>query len=105
MFKLLRLLAIGCTFLPLSGMHRTGAAEIKIVSPSDYEFTEGEIVNEFDGAFAPFRFQQVFPAADFAAALGNKPHWLVDFPFRPDQSLTSPRTVRFPDQQFRFATM
>jgi hypothetical protein len=104
MVKLLRLFAIGCTFLPLAGMHRTGAQEIKIVSPSAYEDLEGEGVVDFDGAFAPFRFQQVFPAADFAA-LGNKPHWLVGFTFRPDQSLTSPRTVLFPDNQFRFATM
>jgi hypothetical protein len=45
----------------------------------------------------------VFPAADFAA-LGNQPHWLVDFAIRPDQSLTSPRTVHYPDLEVRLST-
>jgi hypothetical protein len=44
----------------------------------------------------------VFPAADFAA-LGNKPHWLVDWSIRPDH-LTSPRTVHFPDNEVRLST-
>ena len=53
---------------------------------------------------APYRYQQVFPAADFAA-LGNQPHWLVSHTTRPDQSLTSPRTVHFPDIEIRLSTM
>ena len=40
----------------------------------------------------------MFPAADFAA-LGNQPHWIVDFTIRPDQSVTSPRTVLYPRQR------
>ena len=49
------------------------------------------------------RYQQVFPAADFAA-LGNKPHWIVGFTGRPDQSATSPGTVHFPDNEIRLST-
>jgi hypothetical protein len=104
MVKLLRLLAIGTTFLPLSGMHHTGAAEIKIVSPSAYEDMEGEGVTGDDEATVPFRYQAVFPSEDLAA-LGNTPHWLVDITFRPDESLTSPLTVFYPDTEFRLTTM
>ena len=55
-------------------------------------------------AAAPYRYQQVFPAADFAA-LGNQPHFLVSHTARPDQSQTSPRTVHFPDIEIRLSTM
>ena len=94
--------SIGTSLLLLSGIRCAQAAEIKIVSPSAYEDIEGEGAVGAD-CCAPFRYQQVFPAADFAA-LGNKPHWLVDFTFRPDQSLTSPRTVLFPDNEIRLST-
>ncbi|MEX2141783.1 MAG: PEP-CTERM sorting domain-containing protein [Pirellulales bacterium] len=101
MIKLLRLLAIGTSFLPLAGIRSTQAAEIKIVSPSAYEHIEG--AGSAEGCCSPFRYQQVFPAADFAA-LGNKPHWLVDSHSRPDQSLTGPLTVHYPDNEYRLAT-
>ena len=93
--------SIGTALLLLAGIHSSQAAEIKIVSPSAYEDIEGEGGGE--DCCSPFRFQQVFPAADFAA-LGNKPHWLVGFTFRPDQSLTSPLTVHFPDNEVRLST-
>jgi hypothetical protein len=95
---------IFCTsLLLLAGIRCAQAGEIKIVSPSAYKDREGE---EGGGgtSFPPFRVQQVFPAADFAA-LGNQPHWLVRTTFRPDKSLTSPLTALYPDLQFRFATM
>jgi hypothetical protein len=103
MVKSPRLLFIGTSLLLLAGIHCAQAGEIMIVSPSAYKDIEGE-GETIENCCGPFRFQQVFPAEDFAA-LGNKPHWLVDITFRPDQSLTSPRTVLFPDNQIRLATM
>jgi hypothetical protein len=94
--------SIGTSLLLLAGIRCTQATEKKIVSPSAYEYREGESSIPAN-CCGPYRFQQVFPAADFAA-LGNKPHWIVAFTARPDQSVTSPRTVLFPDNQFRFAT-
>ena len=93
---------IGTSILLLAGVRSTQAAEIKIVSPSAYEDIEGE--GSVGGSFPPYRYQQVFPAADFAA-LGNQPHFLVSHTARPDQSLTSPRTVHFPDIEIRLSTM
>ena len=95
--------SIGTALLLLAGIRCTQAAEIKIVSPGAYEDIEGEGSVDED-CCSPFRIQQVFPAADFAA-LGNQPHWLVDFTFRPDQSETSPRTVHYPDNEGRLTTM
>jgi hypothetical protein len=96
--------SIGTFLLLLAGMRTTQAAVIKIVSPSAYEHIEGE------GAFGsisqpepPYRYQQVFPAADFAA-LGNQPHWLVGFASRPDESVTSARTANLPDNEVRLST-
>jgi hypothetical protein len=94
--------SIGSFFLLLSGIRCAQAAEIKIVSPSAYEDIEGE-GSVGEDCCSRFRRQQVFPAADFAA-LGNQPHWLVGYTFRPDQSLTSPRTVHFPDNEIRLST-
>ena len=97
-----RLFSIGTSLLLLAGIRCAQAAEIKIVSPSAYEDIEGE--GSVDaGCCPPFRYQQVFPAADFAA-LGNQPHWIVGFTCRPDQSVTSPRTVHFPDNEIRLST-
>jgi hypothetical protein len=45
----------------------------------------------------------VFPAADFAA-LGNKPHWIVAFGPRADQSVTGPHTAYLPDNYVRLST-
>ncbi|MEX2138164.1 MAG: hypothetical protein WD894_02800, partial [Pirellulales bacterium] len=103
MIKLLRLLAIGVAFL-LWGMNRSQAEEIKIVSPSAYKDMEGEGETGDRDATVPFRYQAVFPSEDLAA-LGNTPHWLVDITFRPDESLTSPLTVLYPDTEFRLTTM
>ena len=93
--------SIGTALLLLVGIHSPQAAEIKIVSPSAYQDREGE--EEVDGDLSPYRFQQVFPAEDFAA-LGNRPHWLVHHTWRPDQSVTSPLTVQLPDQEVRLST-
>ena len=91
-----------CTsLLLLAGIHCTEAGEIKIVSPSAYKDIEGE--SAVGACCGPYRYQQVFPAADFAA-LGNKPHWIVDRTFRPVQGVTSPRTVLFPDNEIRLST-
>ena len=95
--------SIGTALLLLAGIHSSQAAEIKIVSPGAYEDIEGEGALGED-CCSPFRFQQVYPAEDFAA-LGNKPHWLVDISGRPDQSLTSTRTVLRPDNEYRLTTM
>ena len=103
MVKRPRLFLIGTSLLLLAGIRCAQAAEIKIVSPSAYEDIEGE-GGVGEDCCPPYRYQQVFPAEDFAA-LGNKPHWLVDFTIRPDQSLTSPRTVHFPDNEIRLSTM
>jgi hypothetical protein len=90
------------SLLLLAAIRGTQAAEIKIVSPGGYKDIEGE--ESVDASCCgPFRYQQVFPAEDFAA-LGNKPHWLVDITFRPDQSVTSPRTAYYPDHELRLAT-
>ncbi len=94
--------SIGTSLLLLSGIRCAQAAEIKIVSPGAYEDVEGE-GSVGEDCCSRFRRQQVFPAADFAA-LGNRPHWLVGYTFRPDQSLTSPRTVHFPDNEVRLST-
>jgi hypothetical protein len=103
MVKSPRLFLIGGSLLLLAAIRCTHAAEIKIVSPSAYENIEGE--GSVDASCCgPFRYQQVFPAADFAA-LGNKPHWLVGLTFRPDQSVTSPGTVLGPDFEYRLTTM
>jgi hypothetical protein len=102
MVKSPRLFLIGTSLLLLAGIRCTQAAEIKIVSPSAYEHIEGESSVD-PSCCGPFRNQQVFPAADFAA-LGNKPHWLVDITFRPDQNVTSPLTAHFPDEEYRIAT-
>jgi hypothetical protein len=103
MVKSPRLFLIGTCLLLLAGVRCTQAAEVKIVSPSAYKDKEGEgFVDE--SCCGPFRNQQVFPAEDFAA-LGNKPHWLVGFTFRPDHSVTSPGTVLGPDFEYRLTTM
>jgi len=93
---------IGISLLLLAGTPSSQAAEIKIVSPSSYVNKEGE------GCYCsasepPYRYQQVFPAADFAA-LGNQPHWLVGFGPRADQSVTSPHTAYLPDNYVRLST-
>jgi hypothetical protein len=93
---------IGASILLLAGIHSSQAAEIKVVSPSSYKDREGE------GCFCsdsepPYRYQLVFPAADFAA-LGNKPHWVVGFGPRADQSVTSPHTAYLPDNEIRLST-
>ena len=92
----------GTALLLLAGIRSAPAAEIKIVSPSAYKDIEGAGGVD-ENCCSPYRYQQVFPAADFAA-LGNQPHWLVGFTVRPDESLTSPRTVQFPDNEVRFST-
>lgn len=86
----------------LAGIHSSPAAEIKIASPSAYQNIEGPGCFCGDSA-APYRYQQVFPAADFAA-LGNKPHWIVGFGPRADQSVTSPHTAYLPDNHIRLST-
>lgn len=96
--------SIGTALLLLAGIRSAPAAEIKTVSPSAYEDMEGEGGVVGGGGSSPFRYQAVFPAEDFAA-LGNKPHWLVDITFRPDKSLTSPHTVHDPDNEVRLTTM
>ena len=92
---------IGTSILLLAGIHSSQAAEIKIVSPSSYINREGE--GAVENCCPAFRYQQVFPAEDFAA-LGNQPHWIVAFTWRPDQSVTNPLTVQLPDQQVRLST-
>lgn len=93
---------IATSLLLLAGTPTSQAAEIKIVSPSAYKDREGEecfcSVSE-----PPYRYQQVFPAADFAA-LGNQPHWIVGFGPRADQSATSPSTAYLPDNYVRLST-
>jgi hypothetical protein len=95
--------SIGTSLLLLSGIRCAQAGEIKIVSPGAYKDREGEGTTIPGNTYPPFRVQQVFPAADFAA-LGNQPHWLVNDTFRTDESLTSPSTVHYPDNHFRYAT-
>jgi hypothetical protein len=95
--------SIGTSLLLLAGIRCTQAAEIKIVSPSAYKDVEGCCGTVPEGALSPFRYQLVFPAEDFAAKLGNQPHWLVDITIRPDE-ITSPRTVVYPDNQWRLTT-
>ena len=102
MVKPARLFLIGTSLLLLAGIRCAQAAEIKIVSPGAYEDIEGEGVTNAD-CCPPFRYQQVFPAADFAA-LGNQPHWIVGFTTRTDQSATSPGTAHFPDNEIRLST-
>ena len=94
---------IGTSLLLLAGIHSSQAAEIKIVSPSAYKDREGEGALGED-CCPPYHAQVVFPAEDFAA-LGNKPHWLVYMTLRPDQSVTSPRTVHWPEFEARLTTM
>jgi hypothetical protein len=102
MVKRRRICLISTCLVLLAAIRCAQAAEIKIVSPGAYENIEGaESVDP--NCCSPYRYQQVFPAADFAA-LGNKPHWIVGFTVRPDQSVTSPRTIHFADSQFRLST-
>jgi hypothetical protein len=93
---------IGTSILLLVGIQSPQAAEIKIVSPSAYEHKEGEGAVDPD-CCDPYRYQQVFPAEDFAA-LGNRPHWIVGFAPRPDQSVTNLRTAYLPDNEVRLST-
>jgi hypothetical protein len=94
--------SMGTALVLAAGIRFTQAAEIKIVSPSAYKDREGEGLFPGDSQ-PPYRYQQVFPAADFAA-LGNQPHWIVAFSPRPDQSVTSPRTAHLPDNEVRLST-
>jgi hypothetical protein len=98
----LRLFLIGTSLLLLAAIRCAQAGEIKIVSPSAYEHIEGEFSAD-ESCCSPYRAQQVFPAADFAA-LGNQPHRLVDLTFRPDQRVTSPRNAYWPDHELRLST-
>jgi len=93
---------IGTSLLLLSGLPSSQAAEIKIASPSAYRNREGERCF-CDDSSPSYRYQQVFPAADFAA-LGNQPHWIVGFGPRADQSVTSLHTAFLPDNYVRLAT-
>lgn len=95
--------SIGTALLLLAGIHSSQAGEINIVSPSAYKDTEGEQGTP-ENCCGPYRFQQVFPAEDFAA-LGNKPHWLVEITLRPDHTVTSPLAVLDPDCEIRLTTM
>jgi hypothetical protein len=86
----------------LAGIRFAQAAEIKIVSPSAYRNQEG--AGCFCGdSVAPYRYQQVFPAADFGA-LGNRPHWIVGFAPRADQSVAGLSTAYLPDNYVRLST-
>ena len=94
--------SIGTSLLLLAGIRSAHAAETRIASPSAYRTREGS------GCFCgdstgPYRYQQVFPAADFAA-LGGKPHWIVAFGPRADQSVTGPHTAHLPDNYVRLST-
>jgi hypothetical protein len=80
----------------------TQAAIVTLVSPQAYENMEGEQGLD-PTCCGQVRFQQIFPAADFAA-LGGVPHWITSITVRPDQSLVSARTVNAPDQQLRLST-
>src|SRR6185503_2792048 len=91
-----------CSALLLAVISTSRAQEIKVVSPQIYQNTDGPGAVA-DAPLAPFRYQQLFPAADFAA-LGGQPHWITSFTVRPDQSLTTPRTVTFADNQVRLST-
>jgi hypothetical protein len=93
---------IGTALLLLSGIDSSQATEIRIVSPSAYSETEGEESVD-EGCCSPYRYQAVFPAEDFAA-LGNKPHWLVAYTWRPDHTVTNLRTIQFPDNEVRLST-
>ena len=102
MVKRQRLFCIGTSLLLLAGARCAQAGEIKIVSPSAYEHIEG-LGSVGENCCPPLRFQQVFPAEDFAA-LRSQPHWLVGFTVRPDESLMSPRTVQHPHNEVRLST-
>jgi len=91
-FSALLLVAIPCS----------QAQNVTVVSPQAFANTEGSSAVA-DALFDPFRYQQIFPAGDFAA-LGGKPHWITSFTVRPDQSLTTPRTATFADNQVRLST-
>jgi hypothetical protein len=93
---------IGTSILLLAGIHSSQAAEIKIASPIAYLNREGEECFCRDSE-PPYRYQQVFPAADFAA-LGNQPHWIVGFGPRADESVTSPHTAYLPENYIRLST-
>lgn len=94
--------SIGTSVLLLAGIRSAQAAEIRIASPSAYRDSEG--IGCFCGdSTGPYRYQQVFPAADFAA-LGNKPHWIVRFGPRADRSVTSPHTAYVPENYVRLST-
>ena len=71
MFKRPRLCSVGTFLLMLAGIRCTQAQEIKIVSPGAYEDIEGEGATD-PNCCLPFRYQQVFPAADFAAWATNR---------------------------------
>ena len=101
MTKRPRLLLIGTSLLLLAGIRCAQAAGNKDVA-SAYEDIEGEGLIS-GNCCGPYRFQQVFPAADFVV-LGNQPHFLIDFSFRPDQSQTSPATSHWPDNEVRLST-
>lgn len=94
--------SIGTALGLLAGLPSAQAGEIRIASPGAYVDQNGE------GCFCghsepPYRYQQVFPAADFAA-LGNRPHWIVAFGPRADESVTSPHTAHLPDNVIRLST-
>jgi hypothetical protein len=90
------------SLLLLTGIRSAQAAEIKIASPGAYKDREGSGI--FDGVDEPpYRYQQVFPATDFAE-LGNQPHWIVGFGPRADESVESPHTAYLPDNYVRLST-
>ena len=79
---------------------RTLAQTVTVVVPNALESREG---NQFNRGTRAIKFQQVFPASEFAALSG--PHLIKQIAWRPDGTqVNAPRTVRWGDVQIRLAT-
>ena len=81
---------------------------LKVVVPNGNESVEGDSTSNtpFNLGSSFIKYQQVYPASQFTAALGGSPGLITQIAFRPDGALGAPFTsVQFTDAEIRLATL
>ena len=93
----------------LTLIHLGGSAsgrEMKIVVPNALKNVEGSHRGtdmDLVAAGIGFRVQYIYPATEFSARPDSH-RWITAIAFRPDTSVTDPRTVTWPDTQWILST-
>ena len=80
--------------------------EIAVVAPNRMENVEGSthgIDSDVGASGFGFRVQYIYPATEFSA-IPDTHRWITAIAFRPDASVTEPRTVTWPDTQWFLST-